>query len=176
MSRSSDFALVDSLARPPLSPLPPPPFLTGRFATGNGSSQAIVSSITQRPGFSTSLIVTGDFETAGSLPCRGICQWNTGLRQWSSLGANGLGLEAGSVVRGVEFAGVRDCDPSPRPCSTADSHDPVPLEQLGTSPRSRVPRPQLDRLLHRRVLVFDAHLVLCRLAAGPAWPSPCCGG
>lgn len=69
--------------------------------TGYPGVNLTVNVITQRPGYDNIVIVGGVFASAGSLPCSSICQWDTKLSQWSSLGMGLIG-----VVGAIDFAGV----------------------------------------------------------------------
>lgn len=73
-------------------------------------SKAIVRQILLRPDTNT-LIVAGEFDTAGSLPCGGICRLDTMQRRWSQV----PGLTGN--VTDVSFAEVRRC--------SEREHDPM---------------------------------------------------
>lgn len=68
----------------------------------NSGSSVVVRSLTSPPSQQDSVVVAGSFATAGSLPCQGICSWNTQEKQWQTLG-NGIKGE----VSAITYAGVR---------------------------------------------------------------------
>jgi len=70
------------------------------LAASSGTS-LLVSILKQRPNSNT-LIAAGNFATAGSLGCAGVCLWDTVNGQWS---APGTGLSSGEV-RSIDFADV----------------------------------------------------------------------
>ncbi|KZV86588.1 hypothetical protein EXIGLDRAFT_774480 [Exidia glandulosa HHB12029] len=63
----------------------------------NDGSQVVVRSLSNPPTQKEIIIVAGSFKTAGSLPCQGICEWNTQEKQWHTLG-NGIKGEVSSIV------------------------------------------------------------------------------
>jgi hypothetical protein len=63
-------------------------------------SELIVNTIETRADTNT-VVVGGNFQTAGSLSCTGLCLWDIEQAQWST---PGQGLSAGQVVA-VDFAG-----------------------------------------------------------------------
>ncbi|EJD52524.1 hypothetical protein AURDEDRAFT_111189 [Auricularia subglabra TFB-10046 SS5] len=60
-------------------------------------SPVIVRSITSIPTNDDVIVVAGSFASAGSLPCQGICSWNTQEKQWRMLG-NGIKGEVSSIT------------------------------------------------------------------------------
>jgi hypothetical protein len=66
-----------------------------------GATVLSVSDIDHRPDSST-MIVAGTFDNAGSLPCANICAWDTQTRRWSQLGA---GVRDGQISA-IDFGGV----------------------------------------------------------------------
>ncbi|WVN85113.1 uncharacterized protein L203_100255 [Cryptococcus depauperatus CBS 7841] len=66
---------------------------------GSGSN-VIVNQIRNRPNTDT-VVVAGNFATAGSLDCSAVCMWDSKNAQWST---PGTGLSSGEV-RSVDFAG-----------------------------------------------------------------------
>lgn len=63
--------------------------------------QLVVNGIDTR-GDTNTVVVSGNFDTAGSLSCAAVCLWDAGAGQWS---APGQGLQAGEV-RAVDFGGA----------------------------------------------------------------------
>ncbi|WVR06384.1 hypothetical protein IAU60_003415 [Kwoniella sp. DSM 27419] len=63
-------------------------------------SSVVVNAIKTRPD-TTTVVVAGNFATAGSLGCAAVCLWDTKNAQWSTPGA---GLDGGEV-RAIDFAG-----------------------------------------------------------------------
>ncbi|KAH7108308.1 cortical protein marker for cell polarity-domain-containing protein [Auriculariales sp. MPI-PUGE-AT-0066] len=59
--------------------------------------EVVVRSVSQSPKQTEVIFVAGSFATAGSLPCQGVCSWNTNTKQWSALGA-GIRGEVSTVV------------------------------------------------------------------------------
>lgn len=66
----------------------------------SNSSAGDIYVVRQRPG-EKQVLAAGDFTTAGSLPCVGICSWDLSAGRWGALGP---GLRSGSV-RAIDFAG-----------------------------------------------------------------------
>ncbi|CEH16187.1 hypothetical protein CBOM_06053 [Ceraceosorus bombacis] len=58
-----------------------------------------VQAIYHRPESST-MIIAGTFDEAGSLPCKNVCAWDTGSRRWSQLGA---GIDG--QISAIDYAG-----------------------------------------------------------------------
>ncbi|WRT67827.1 uncharacterized protein IL334_004801 [Kwoniella shivajii] len=81
---------------------------TGTWVTGgmpslnppSGSSGVAVNSIRTR-GNTNTVVVAGNFATAGSLGCVAVCLWDSKNAQWSTPGS---GLSSGEV-RAIDFAG-----------------------------------------------------------------------
>ncbi|EPQ29243.1 uncharacterized protein PFL1_02998 [Pseudozyma flocculosa PF-1] len=63
------------------------------------SQELSVTSINHRPDTST-IIVAGNFDSAGSLPCMNICEWDSVALRWTPLGAG-----VGGEISTVDFAG-----------------------------------------------------------------------
>ena len=61
--------------------------------------QLSVTSINHRPD-TTTIVVAGNFDSAGSLPCMNVCQWDTSGLRWTPLGAGINGQ-----ISTVDFAG-----------------------------------------------------------------------
>jgi hypothetical protein len=78
-------------------------WVTGTVPSLNPSSGTTlnVNVLKQRLNTNT-VVVGGNFATAGSLGCSGLCLWDTGSGQWS---APGSGLSSGEI-KAVDFAGV----------------------------------------------------------------------
>ncbi|WWC62520.1 uncharacterized protein I303_105116 [Kwoniella dejecticola CBS 10117] len=66
----------------------------------SGSSNVTVNAIRTR-GNTNTVVVAGNFGTAGSLGCAGVCLWDSKDAQWSTPGS---GLSGGEV-RAIDFAG-----------------------------------------------------------------------
>lgn len=66
----------------------------------NGMS-LVIDSIRQRDSTNT-VVVAGNFGSAGGLACAAVCLWDMGSGQWSSPGS---GLSSGEV-KAIDFAGV----------------------------------------------------------------------
>ncbi|KAN0064481.1 hypothetical protein ACQY0O_002107 [Thecaphora frezii] len=65
----------------------------------SSGQQPSVTSIGHRPDTST-VIVAGSFDSAGSLPCMNICEWDTVGLRWTPLGAG-----VGGEISAIDFAG-----------------------------------------------------------------------
>lgn len=68
----------------------------------SGASNVSVNAIQQRLKTNT-LVVAGDFATAGSLNCAAVCLWDTSSAQWNT---PGTGLQSGEV-KAIDFAGTQ---------------------------------------------------------------------
>ncbi|WWC70712.1 uncharacterized protein I206_104663 [Kwoniella pini CBS 10737] len=78
-------------------------WITGGMPSLNppsGSSNVTVNAIQTR-GNTNTVVVAGNFGTAGSLGCAGVCLWDSKDAQWSTPGS---GLSGGEV-RAIDFAG-----------------------------------------------------------------------
>ncbi|KAF8513096.1 cortical protein marker for cell polarity-domain-containing protein [Hysterangium stoloniferum] len=54
---------------------------------GLQGSTVVIRSITSPPFKANTVVVAGNFTSAGTLPCQGICQFDTSLKQWAQLGS-----------------------------------------------------------------------------------------
>ena len=68
---------------------------------GTSGASVVVRSLSASTAKSNTVIVAGSFALAGSLPCRAICSWDVGGKQWKPLG-NGIQGDVASVA----YAGV----------------------------------------------------------------------
>jgi hypothetical protein len=67
----------------------------------SNTATVVVRSITASTSKSGTVFVAGSFDSAGSLPCRSICSFNTASKQW-----NGLGDGISGDISDVVYAGV----------------------------------------------------------------------
>lgn len=77
-------------------------WVTGGMSSlsASGGSDLTINAISTR-GNTNTVVVTGNFATAGSLPCAAVCLWDAEDAQWSS---PGQGLQSGEV-RSIDYAG-----------------------------------------------------------------------
>lgn len=62
--------------------------MTDMLSTADSGSVTI-RSLTVVPSQKDTVFVAGSFSGAGSLPCQGLCTWDTSRKQWGALG-NGI--------------------------------------------------------------------------------------
>lgn len=141
-----------------------------------GTGNATVNAIVERSG-ANSLIVAGNFTSAGSLACAAVCAWDISATRWSALGS---GLQAGEV-RAIELTGVSlgalaagesllkpsacrmttMCSSSQAALSWRTRHSPTSRSTASTTPLGRLwgmPAVQTAR--------FPAQRLPCRLTTG----------